>query len=189
MDRTPDVTQRELSRRIGIALGLTNVLLRNLVQKGYVRVAGASWKRRLYSLTPSGFRFRVSLTADYVHRFLDRYQNVRETLRQELAPLALNEESRIAIYGTGEFAELIYLGLKDIDIEEMTIFGPNGTEGDKFLGMPVRGIEAMEPGDFDKVVIAVLGQWEQAFAEVQARGVPLEKVVTLFAESRPAGAR
>ena len=44
----PEVTQRQLSVRLGIALGLTNVLVRNLVQKGYVRVLQASWKRRLH---------------------------------------------------------------------------------------------------------------------------------------------
>ena len=36
VDSDPEVTQRDLARRVGIALGLTNFLLRNLVQKGYI---------------------------------------------------------------------------------------------------------------------------------------------------------
>ena len=36
VDETPEVNQRQLSLKLGIALGLTNVLLKNLVQKGYV---------------------------------------------------------------------------------------------------------------------------------------------------------
>ena len=39
----PEITQRELSQKVGIALGLTNVMLRNLVQKGYIRATNASW--------------------------------------------------------------------------------------------------------------------------------------------------
>ena len=48
VEKSSDVSQRELASRIGLALGLTNVLLRNLVQKGYIKIARASWKRRLY---------------------------------------------------------------------------------------------------------------------------------------------
>jgi DNA-binding MarR family transcriptional regulator len=109
---TPGTTQRDLSRQIGIALGLTNVLLRNLVEKGYVRITQASWKRWMYALTPSGFSRKIQLTVAYVHRVLDHYQEVRQTLREELQTVHLNEESRVAIFGTGEFAELVYLGLR-----------------------------------------------------------------------------
>jgi len=36
-----DVTQRQMASRIGVALGLTNVMFRNLTQKGYVRATQA----------------------------------------------------------------------------------------------------------------------------------------------------
>ena len=117
----PDATQRELSQRVGIALGLTNVMLRNLAQKGYLRSTQANWKRWLYALTPEGFSHKIRLTVAYIHRVLDHYQNVRQTLREQLEPLALNAESRVAIYGTGEFAELVYLGLRDLGIEEIAV--------------------------------------------------------------------
>ena len=99
VDRDPDVTQRQLAQRVGIALGLTNVLLRNLVQKGYVRVGQASWKRRLYTLTPEGFYHRIRLMRSYIQRVLADYQKVRRTLREQLEPLSLNKESAIHIYG------------------------------------------------------------------------------------------
>ena len=62
VEDNPEITQRELSQRVGIALGLTNVVLRNLVQKGYVRATQAGWKRWLYNLTPEGFAQKVRLT-------------------------------------------------------------------------------------------------------------------------------
>ena len=48
VDSDPEVTQRALAHRVGIALGLTNFLLRNLVQKGYIRVSNRafSFERR-----------------------------------------------------------------------------------------------------------------------------------------------
>ena len=180
VDDSPEVTQRQLSQRIGIALGLTNLLLRNLVQKGYVRATQAGWKRWMYNLTPEGLRHKIRLTAAYIHRFLDHYQRVRQTLRQQLEPLALHAESRVAIYGTGEFAELIYLGLKELGIEEIDVFGEADEAGGRFLGMPIRHSASLQPGDYDRVVIAFLGSSDGLHAELQQRGVAEEKLVTFF---------
>ena len=176
----PEVTQRELSGRIGIALGLTNVLLRHLVQKGYIRATKAGWKRWLYNLTPEGFSHKIHLTVAYIHRVLDHYQRVRQALRQQLIPLALHEESRIAIYGTGEFAELVYLALKEYAIEEIEVYGTVDGDDPRFLGMPVRNLATLDPGGYDRIVIASLGDSEGISEMLQLQGVAQQKVVTFF---------
>ena len=180
VQRTPDATQRDLSRRLGIALGLTNVLLRNLAQKGYIRVTQAGWRRWLYALTPKGFSLKIQLIVSYVHRFLDHYQKVRQTLRDELELLGLNEESRVAIYGTAEFAELVYLGLREIEIEEIDIFSPDSLDGTKFLGMPVHDGATLRPERYDRVVVAFLDGTDLGCAKLQELGVGPEKLVTFF---------
>ena len=180
--RGSEVTQRDLSRRVGVALGLTNLLLRNLAQKGYVRVTRASWRRWLYTLTPEGFSRKIQLTVAYIHRSLNHYQRVRQTLREELEPQALNEESRVAIYGTGEFAELVYLGLKEIGIEEISIFDQGSSEKVKFLGMPVQDISKIRPEEYDRIVVGLLGDAEESSMELRERGVTSEKLITFFAD-------
>lgn len=183
VDESPEATQRQLSMRLGIALGLTNVLLRNLVQKGYVRVSQATWKRRLYTLTPAGFSRRISLMVDYVHKVLDHYQSVRQTLREQLEPLALNEESRVAIYGTGEFAELVYLGLKELSIIEIDVFDSPPAAGRRFLGMPVRDLVSLEAEHYDRVLVAYLEPSPSAVLELQDRGVSSKQLVFFFSVS------
>jgi len=187
VEETPDITQRELSKRIGIALGLTNILLRNLAQKGYVRVAQATWKRRLYTLTPEGFSHRVRLMVTYIHQVLDHYQGVRQTLREQLAPLALNEESRVAIYGTGEFAELIYLGLKELSIEEIDVYDPQPIERHRFLGMPVRDVTMLQSESYDRVVISYLAPSSSVISELKERGVSSEQIVKFFTDGNSKG--
>ena len=184
VDRDPDATQRQLSKRVGIALGLTNILLRNLTQKGYVRVSQATWRRRLYTLTPEGFSRRIRLMVSYIHRVLDHYQRIRHALRQQLEPLALHEESRVAIYGTGEFAELVYLGLREIGIEEIDIYGPSNGAGEKFLGMPVRQVATFQAEEYDRVVIALLGGSDDGWVEFQELGAAPENLVTFFADGK-----
>ena len=180
----PEVTQRELSRRVGIALGLTNILLHNLIQKGYLRATQAGWKRWFYNLTPEGLSQKVRLTVNYIHRVLDHYHSVRDTLRERLQPLALHEESRVAILGTGELAELIYLGLKDLSIEEVDIFASKPTANGKFLGMPVRDVAALQPKQYDRVIVAELYNVESIREKLEERSVGPEQVVTLFGDHR-----
>ena len=184
VERTAEVTQRQLSQRVGIALGLTNALLRNLVKKGYVRGTQASWKRWMYALTPEGFSHKIRLTVGYIRRVLDHYQTVRQTLREELAPLALHEESRVAIYGTGEFAELVYLGLKEIGIEEIDVFAPGAPSGTRFLAMPVRDVATLQPEQYDRVLVALLDGSEEVLVELQKQGAAKAKVVMFFADGR-----
>ena len=179
----PEATQRELSQRVGIALGLTNVMLRNLAQKGYLRATQAHWKRWLYALTPEGFSHKIRLTVAYIHRVLDHYQNVRQTLREQLEPLALNAESRVAIYGTEEFAELVYLGLKDIGIEEIDVFDTKDPPG-RFLGMPVHDLATLQPERYDRVVVALLQGWEAPYKKIQERGVAPKDLVAFFVDYR-----
>ena len=184
VEENPQVTQRQLSQRAGIALGLTNVMLRNLVQKGYVRATQAGWKRWLYNLTPEGFSHKLRLTLGYVHRVLDHYKTVRHTLREQLAPLSLNAESRVAIYGTGEFAELVYLGLRDLGIEEIEIFDQNHANGARFLAMPVGDLASLEPERYDGVVLAILGDAEKNLTKLTEHGVDRAKLVAFFLDGK-----
>ena len=188
VEDTPEVTQRELSQRIGIALGLTNVLLRSLVQKGYVRATQAGWKRWIYNLTPEGFSHKIRLTIAYINRVLDHYQRVRRTLRQQLEPLALHEESRVAIYGTGEFAELVYLGLKELGIEEIDVFAVTEGQSRRFLGMPVRDVATLEPEGYDRVVIAVLDSTDEVYSKLGQEDLRRGKLVEFFV-TRKGGVR
>ena len=187
VQRRPEASQRELAQRVGIALGMTNLLLHNLAQKGYVRISRAGWRRWLYALTPEGLTRKLHLTFAYIHRFVDQYQRVRQTLRDELALEEMNAESRVAIYGTGEFAELVYLGLKDLGIEEIEVFTPGQANGAKFLGMPVQEMSRFQPSQYDRVVVAFLGEAKKQFADLRQIGVPSEKLVLFFAhpESEP----
>lgn len=176
----PEASQRVLSNRVGIALGLTNLLLKKLAQRGYIKVANAGWKRRIYSLTPDGFTRILRLTVRYVAKSLESYREVRVTLRKEIATLALNSESSVAIYGSGDFAELVYLGLREIGIEEITIYDSKSRLGETFLGLPIRDSESLELGDYDRVIIASLNRESNFNKSWLKDGFNDVRIVTFF---------
>ncbi len=182
IEHAPETSQRHLALRLGLSVGMVNLLLRNLARKGYVRVTRAGWRRWLYAMTPSGASRKVQLLVGYVRRFLGDYQRVRGMLREQLAPLSLHAESRVAIYGTGELAELVYLSLRELAVEEVEVFDTRSSNGRKFLGLPVRDVSTLRPEDHDRVVIAVLPEASRGYEELRAAGVSPERLVTLFGE-------
>ena len=152
IEQDPELSQRQLSRRMGVALGVGNLLLKNLAKKGYIKVTHLSWKRWIYVITPKGMTRKVNLTLSYIESFLGHYRRVKKILKENFNSLTLNKESKVAIIGTGELAELAYLALLDIGVDEIDMFG---NENDKhiFLGMNVVSIQDIEVNDYSKIVV------------------------------------
>lgn len=175
-------TQRALAERLGIALGLTNLYLKRLVKKGYIKIAEfshkpAARKRLRYLLTPKGIGAKTRLTYDHVTYALNLYRRTRETLREALSRLPESGMKRIALYGTDEAAELAYLTLKEAGIEPVGVFSSRANA--RFLGFDVRHIRELAADECDAVVVATFDRPEPYLAALAALGVPPSKFLTL----------
>ncbi len=171
------VSQRVLARRLGIALGLTNLYLKRLAHKGYIKVTTIPPHRIKYLVTPRGFAQKTRLTYEYMRYSLALYREARQTLRQALAPLAENGARRIAIYGTGEAAELAYLTLQELGIQPVAVLSDGADE--RFLGHRVREVGEAGGDEYDYVVLAALEPPARILAHLERKGVPRARIVTL----------
>ncbi len=66
IDASQSLSQRSLASSLGIALGLTNLLVRRLVRKGWVRVTRIKPNRVGYFLTPAGVAEKTRLSRLYL---------------------------------------------------------------------------------------------------------------------------
>ena len=85
------LSQRELSLKMGVALGKVNSCLNALVEKGSVKLEnfrGANNRMRYaYLLTPAGFEDKAQLTAKFLKRKLKEYTDIKaeiQALSQDL---------------------------------------------------------------------------------------------------------
>ena len=182
VEENPLVSQRRLASKLGVALGVANLLVRSLAKKGYIRATRVGWKRWVYAVTPAGFARKAHLTIAYVERFSQHYRRVRTLIQHDLWSHTLNAESRIAIYGTTELAELTYLALRDMGIVEIDVYDQNGRH-QQFLGMRVRELDSFDPGDYAKVMVAFYTDVDARRQELQDRGIPPSQIVTLLGNS------
>jgi DNA-binding Lrp family transcriptional regulator len=176
------VTQRSLATKLGIALGLTNIYLKRLVRKGYIKCVNVQSNRISYLITPRGIAEKVRLTYEFMDYSLHLYGEVRQHLRQVLQECAA-AGSRVAIFGRGEAAELAYLSLKECGLEPVAIFDVDG--GGDFLGMPVHASRDHDQISYDLMIVATLERSGQQLACLVTDGVPLDKLFPLRQELPP----
>ncbi|MCH7745028.1 MAG: winged helix-turn-helix transcriptional regulator [Chloroflexi bacterium] len=179
VDSTPEISQRHLAHRLGIALGVANLLMRNLAKKGHIQANQVGWKQWVYVLTPTGITWKVQLTLAYIDRFMGHYRRVRLLVQRDMRGLDMTPESRIAIYGTTELAELTYLALRDMGVTKIDFFDATNS-GYRFLGVPVQALETIDPALYLKVMVAFAADTESRCQELNGFGVSSSQIFTLF---------
>ena len=170
------ITQRSLAGKLGIALGLTNIYLKRLVRKGYIKCVNVQSNRITYLITPRGITEKARLLYEFMDYSLHLYGEVRQHLREALAECAAADR-RVAIYGRGEAAELAYLSLREAGLEPVAIF--DETNGHEFLGMPVRPVAEHEQVTYDLMIVATLERSGTQLASLIRLGIPRDKLFPL----------
>ena len=94
LEQEATITQRTLASRLGMALGLTNLYLKRLIRKGYVKCVTVSPNRLVYSLTPRGVARKARLTYEFMKYSLDFYRDARQHLRRSLSVAVARQKTR-----------------------------------------------------------------------------------------------
>jgi EPS-associated MarR family transcriptional regulator len=86
INRSPEMTQREFSFRLGISLGKVNFLINALIQKGFVKVENfkksSNKIKYLYCLTPRGIEEKSRMTYHFLKRKMREYEELDMAIRQ-----------------------------------------------------------------------------------------------------------
>lgn len=182
VEQESTVTQRTLAARLGIALGLTNLYVKRLIRKGYIKCVTVSPNRLTYLITPRGVARKARLTFEFMKYSLDLYRDARKHLRRSLDGRVVPQR-RIAIYGTGEAAELSFLLLKELGLDLTAVFDVE--DGAGFLGFPVHSIERHHEIAYDVLIVAMLENPTKTAKRLRAVGVPKEKLLLLRGQPSP----
>lgn len=171
------ITQRSLSTKLGVALGLTNLYLKRLARKGYIKITTIPPHRVRYLLTPQGFAEKSRLTYLYIQYSLSHYRDMRARLREVLGQAEQHSVKRVVIYGIGEFAEMAYLSLREMHMV-LVGFVDDGPQ-ESFLSYPVCRPEALTRWEFDAVLITDIDRVAQQRAILAQQHVIARKIVAL----------
>ncbi|MBI4733813.1 MAG: winged helix-turn-helix transcriptional regulator [Rubrobacteridae bacterium] len=121
IEKNPNISQRELSRQLGVALGIANALLKTLTRKGFIKIRGDNNRTLTYHLTRAGVLAKSKLALKWTLNTVDFYRQTRLNIENRLCKIAGNGIKTAAIYGGRELLEISLIVAQEVELEVLGV--------------------------------------------------------------------
>lgn len=155
VEQTPLLNNRMAASKLGVSVKLAHQLLAKMVSKGLLHVKKEHTRRWDYFLTPNGLAEKTKLTYEFLEFSMQFYREARRRSAQLCRDLSEAGVKRVAFLGTGELAEIVYLGVVEWGLELSDVFDENGDTGRKFMGVPIQPPTALPESGSQKVIVCL----------------------------------
>ena len=173
------LTQRDLSLRLDIALGLVNSYIKNLIAKGFITVKSIPTRRYAYFLTPKGFAEKTRLTYHLLQDYTRIYREARSGFKDLFSELRNDGVKQVVFAGADEVAEIAYITLQEMDMELSSVVDEE-LAGKRFFGRDIMLISGIQRMEYDCIVVTSYLKRKQIFEKLRGLQVPEEKIKTVF---------
>lgn len=149
ISKDSSLSQRKLSRNLGVALGVTNACLKKMITKGLVKVKGINHKRIAYYLTPKGFSEKTTLTYHFLQHTIRYYSRLKDNISDKLSFISQQGHRRIICYGVGEVMEVVFIILNETNLipSILAVVDDDKTKRDK----KIFGFNIQDPNVINKL--------------------------------------
>ena len=140
LEKNPIISQRELSHKFGIALGVTNACLKRMGRRGWIRITGFNHHKIGYYLTPKGFAEKAKLTLHLISWTVQHYSTLKDVIGKRLMEMEHEGIERIVFYGVSDEMEIALITLQGTNLKLVGIV----EDDEKFTARIILGYE-IEP--------------------------------------------
>jgi DNA-binding MarR family transcriptional regulator len=184
IEKNPNITQREMSKTIGIAVSMINDLLDTYEKDKLIKRKKHTTKTVEYFVTKKGSERRKLLNINYLHNSQLIYDTAKANIKNFLVELSLRGIYSLVIYGAGEVATII---LNVIISEEMIPRFKLSIIDDDFdkIGKQILGIQIQSTDDiksilYDSVFLGSYTYRDKMYKKALDMGIPVEKIIRYF---------
>jgi DNA-binding MarR family transcriptional regulator len=179
LSKDDSLTQRDLSKRLGIALGLVNSYVKNLIKKGHITIKTIPTKRYAYYLTPKGLTEKTRLTYNLLEDYTRIYREARTNLKKMFQEIQSSGASRVVFAGADEVAEIAYITLQGTNMELVSVVDDE-MAGEKFFDLEIQPLNAINDTEHDCVMVTSHLRRESIYSELLKVGVKEEDIKVIF---------
>jgi DNA-binding MarR family transcriptional regulator len=151
--QNPKVSQRELSHKYGIALGVTNACIKRMARRGLIKLKGIPPRRIAYYLTPKGFAEKTKLTLSFFSYNIHHYAEIKKQISKKLLEIQASGVKRIAFYGVSDEMEVAYITLQGSNMKLVGILDEEKNWGKRVFGYKVVGPKEVRNINPDAILI------------------------------------
>ena len=105
--------QRDFSRHMNLSLGMTNMLLRRLVTKGYIRIKQLDRRKVEYILTPKGFAEKMRKSVNYTLKTINSIGLIKKNVLGILKDFYVNGVRKFYVLGESDLGGLIEMAIRE----------------------------------------------------------------------------
>lgn len=169
LEEKPDISQRDLASRLGIAVGLTNACLRKMARKGLIKVKRINSRNITYHLTGAGIAEKARLSLEFTEATIDFYRRAKETVNTTLAQLQALGATRIVVLGANDLAEIVGIcsGAYGIEIVAIADATPDAVERPAILGLRAVPVTEIPTDGFDALVVTDTATYKESPSEAK----------------------
>lgn len=153
------LTQRDLSKEVGIALGLVNHLLKKMVKKGWIKIKNLDANRIRYLITTEGAREKSSLLYKRVENTIHFYLDAKRVIKDKVIHLKSEGVKSVSIYGINHIAEVLFIVLKELGLE-LTYVVDDNKEGEVWFGYTIVNMDEFLKSNANIIILASFNEKE-----------------------------
>lgn len=179
LDEKENLSQRELSKKLNISLGLVNAFIKDLLSRGIFEANRLPRKRVQYNLTVKGLIKKAELTKQYLSHSLNYYKDIKRRISGIIAELTNDGKRNIVLYGAEEIIEIACIVISQASMAKAIIID-NKKAGGTLCGLMINDETVLRTIDYDAVFIVDIYNNNSSSKKLIEKGVPAEKIVTVF---------
>lgn len=108
--------QRIIAKSVGISLGLTNLIIKRLIKKGYIKIKEVLPRTIQYMLTPKGFAEKTRKTYHFTLQTIKTLEAIKANIQEIVTDVYKKGARGFVILGNGELASLAEIAFKNLDL-------------------------------------------------------------------------
>lgn len=171
-------SQRELSKKLNISLGLVNRFIKDLKDQGIIEAIKPLNYTTEYFLTAKGIEKKNQLRMQHVSYALQFYNRIKHMIEKRLSEVKTVNENNLILYGAGELCEIACIYLRNDKRTKIKIIDDEEA-GNYTCGIKIRNEKDLDRMDYDDLIIMKLDEDDLIQKRLVAKGIPPEKISTI----------
>ena len=184
IEKNPNITQREMSKTIGIAVSMINDYLNIYENDKLIKRKKHSTKTVEYFVTKKGSERRKLLNIWYLKSSNNIYIQAKDNIISFLNQIIDKGFKKIILYGAGEVAEIMLQVMNDdnqIPLEVVAVIDDNKDRvGDKLVNIPIITLNELSKYIHDGIMISSYKHHETIHKNLVKIDYPQNKIIHFF---------
>lgn len=184
IERDPNITQRELSKKLGVAVSMINSYLDEYEKKKYLKKDYISLKTVKYLITKKGIERKKVLNISYLSASQRIYQSAKENIISFLRQIVEKGFRKILLYGAGEVAEILLQSInndRNLPLKALGVIDDDPSKINHYLAnVKIISRDSIRKIDHDGILISSYTNNELIYRKLLEINYNKDKILQFF---------